>query len=235
MGSSNEHGFSLIELMVAVAVTGIVVAMIVSAFGDQQKARLSQMQVVDMQQSVRAGILLMTNEIRMIGYDPYGKYDVGITNAGNGVPEDETYTPSGETTPVAGTGPLTFTLVADDDCIDNDDDSGKDDPVCTDFNVDEEGELKTVSFVRYDAYDDNDNDVGMASSDGGNNQPLIENIQNLIFEYLDADGNSTTTIDDITDVRINVTVQVDGNRTDYTLQNATRTISTIVHCRNLSL
>lgn len=223
MNRINELGFSLVELMVAVAVTGIIVAMIVSAFGDQQDAHLSQMQVVDMQQSVRAGMLLMTNEIRMIGYDPYGKYDAGITEAGNGVKETESYTPPGETTPVAGTGPLTFTLVPGEDGIDNDNDG----------QTDEDGELKTVSFVRYDAYSDNDNDVGMDID--GTKYPLIENVQNLIFEYLDADGNSTTTIDDITSVRINVTVQVDGSKTDYTSQHATRTISTTVHCRNLSL
>jgi type IV pilus assembly protein PilW len=67
---TNENGFTLVELMVALALSGIVMAAIYTAFLSQQRTYLAQEQVSAMQQNIRAGLGMMTREIRMAGYDP---------------------------------------------------------------------------------------------------------------------------------------------------------------------
>jgi type IV pilus assembly protein PilW len=225
----DNKGFSLIELMVAVGLIAIVAAGLITSFTGQQESSISQKQVVEMQQHIRASIYIMNQEIRMAGYDPHGGlYDAEITNAGDGTTSAKA---------------LTFTYVADDDGSDNDGDS----------TIDEEGELKTISFYLYDAYDDGDDDLGMKVGNA-NVQVIAENIVNNLdqadpvydpadaeyvptfyFTYLDTNGDSTTDIDDIAAVRINVVAKVGDETTDYTTQNATRTVTTIVQCRNLDL
>ncbi|MBW1793384.1 MAG: PilW family protein [Deltaproteobacteria bacterium] len=79
---NNNKGFTLIELLIAMAVSSIVMALIISAFGSQQKAHVTQQQVVDMQQNIRAAMYLMESEIRMAGCDPTGNAGAGIQTAG---------------------------------------------------------------------------------------------------------------------------------------------------------
>jgi prepilin-type N-terminal cleavage/methylation domain-containing protein len=63
-----NKGITLIELLVALAITGILLAGVYRTFIGQQKTYTSQEQVVDMQQNVRAGINRMMREIRMAGF-----------------------------------------------------------------------------------------------------------------------------------------------------------------------
>ena len=81
---NDNKGFTLIELLIAMAVSSIVMAMIISAFGSQQKAHVTQQQVVDMQQNIRAAMYLMESEIRMAGCDSTGNAGAGILTAGPG-------------------------------------------------------------------------------------------------------------------------------------------------------
>lgn len=67
---NNNKGFTLIELLIAMAISGVVTGAIYSAFQSQQTAYVTQEQVVDMQQNLRAAAYLMDSEIRMAGYDP---------------------------------------------------------------------------------------------------------------------------------------------------------------------
>jgi len=69
----NHRGFSLIELMVAMAIAMIVLAAIHQAYLSQQKAYTSQQLVVEMQQNARAAMTLMKREIRMAGFAPAAK------------------------------------------------------------------------------------------------------------------------------------------------------------------
>jgi len=75
------QGFTLIELMVAMAIFAIIMTAIYETYFYQQKSYLKQEQVVDMQQGMRAGMFFMKKDIRMAGYDPSGKAASMITVA----------------------------------------------------------------------------------------------------------------------------------------------------------
>ena len=62
-------GYTLVELLVALAVTGVLLAAVCLAFGFQQKALTEQGMSVDILQSSRAALNLMQHDIRMAGFD----------------------------------------------------------------------------------------------------------------------------------------------------------------------
>ena len=64
----NRKGMTLIELLVALSISGILVAGVYRTFVSQQHTYTVQDQVVDMQQNVRLAINRMTREIRMAGF-----------------------------------------------------------------------------------------------------------------------------------------------------------------------
>jgi len=70
---SCSRGFTLLELMIAVAIFGIASTAIYSTYQHQQDSYLIQEQVADMQQNLRAGMYFLTRGIKMAGYDPTGK------------------------------------------------------------------------------------------------------------------------------------------------------------------
>ena len=63
-----EKGFTLVELLVAMAISGIVVAAVYTAFVTQQKSYTIQDQVAEAQQNARVGLDLIAREVRMAGY-----------------------------------------------------------------------------------------------------------------------------------------------------------------------
>ena len=63
-----NKGLTLIELLVAMAISGILIAMVYRTFIGQHKTYAVQEQVVDMQQNVRVAINRMMKEIRMAGF-----------------------------------------------------------------------------------------------------------------------------------------------------------------------
>ncbi len=77
----NQKGFTLVELLVVLALSGIVTAAIYKSFTGQQQVYIAQDQVAAMQQDVRASLEVMVKEIRMAGYDPQGTADASITAA----------------------------------------------------------------------------------------------------------------------------------------------------------
>lgn len=67
--TSSRSGYTLVELMVALAISGILLAAVCLAFGSQQKTLSEQGMTVDILQSIRAAFSLMQHDIRMAGYD----------------------------------------------------------------------------------------------------------------------------------------------------------------------
>jgi type IV pilus assembly protein PilW len=76
-----NKGFTLTEILVAMAIAGVVMAGIYSAYSSQQRSYIVQEQVAGMQQNLRASMDLMEREIRMAGYDPTGYAGAKIITA----------------------------------------------------------------------------------------------------------------------------------------------------------
>jgi prepilin-type N-terminal cleavage/methylation domain-containing protein len=81
------YGFTLIELMIAMVIAGIVLAAIYQAYRSQQKAYVTQQMVIEMQQNARSAMTLMKREIRMAGYKPAATD--GIDNDGDSSLDDD--------------------------------------------------------------------------------------------------------------------------------------------------
>jgi len=67
---NRENGFSLIELLFAMAIFLIILAAATSAFISQRKSYKAQEQVAEMTQGARAAMDMLSTEIRQAGYNP---------------------------------------------------------------------------------------------------------------------------------------------------------------------
>ena len=67
--TSNKKGVTLIELLVALVICGIVTAGIYRLFIGQTRAYTVQDQVVEVQQNVRSAMEILLRDLRMAGYD----------------------------------------------------------------------------------------------------------------------------------------------------------------------
>jgi len=77
----NDAGFTLIELMIAVVITSVIAMAIYFSYSSQQRIYIRQEAVVDMQQNLRSGLYLLSQELRLAAYDPTGKAGARIVNA----------------------------------------------------------------------------------------------------------------------------------------------------------
>jgi len=79
--SLGEHGFTLVELFIAMAVGCFVVASMYTIQKSQQESCILQEQVAVVQQNIRASKYMMVRELRMTGFDPTGNAGAAITLA----------------------------------------------------------------------------------------------------------------------------------------------------------
>jgi len=76
-----QSGYSLIELLIAIAVGSVILTLVVGFLYSQQQIHVTHNAIVDMQQGARTALTLMTREIRMAGYDPTGNAGAEIEQA----------------------------------------------------------------------------------------------------------------------------------------------------------
>ena len=81
MLSKRENGFTVLELIITLAVSLVVLGAVVSTFVIQNKHYHEQDQVVDMQENARGGMQMMVNDLMMAGYNPAAIASVGIVSA----------------------------------------------------------------------------------------------------------------------------------------------------------
>jgi len=74
----NQAGYTLLELLVSVALGGIILGTLTTSFISQSKSYDAQEQINEMQQTTRSVMDMMIREIRMAGFDPSGANIVGV-------------------------------------------------------------------------------------------------------------------------------------------------------------
>ena len=77
----SKTGFSLVELLMALAISSIVLGAIYSVFSITNKNFTTQNVAANVQQSLRSAIGLMARDIRLAGLDPIGTDSFGIEYA----------------------------------------------------------------------------------------------------------------------------------------------------------
>jgi type IV pilus assembly protein PilW len=94
---TNKKGITLIELLVALVIGGIIIGGIYRLFVDQTKAYSVQDQVVEVQQNIRSGMDILLRDLRMTGFDndsdpffvhppaPFGKLPAYTVNGNNSI------------------------------------------------------------------------------------------------------------------------------------------------------
>ncbi|MCP3953416.1 MAG: prepilin-type N-terminal cleavage/methylation domain-containing protein [Desulfobacterales bacterium] len=195
---TREGGFTLIELMMAMTIMMLVMSAIMTTFRSQTRSWVAGQEIANMQQNLRAGMYYLERSIRMAGYDPqYAKIFGFESNLP--WPHDD----KGATTNSTG---IAFTV-----------------------DLDGMADLDTNSNEQV-AYRHNpiNNELEILDIDnGGIWTAVAENISAIAFNYLDANNNVTTILNDIRAVQITLTAQSD--RASVT---STRSITSRVRCRN---
>lgn len=72
MEDIREKGFTLIELMVAMAIAGMLMAVVAMAYTGQSRSNNAVQDMASLQQDLRGALQLMASEIRMAGFNPTG-------------------------------------------------------------------------------------------------------------------------------------------------------------------
>ncbi len=75
---NSERGFTLVELLIAMAISLVVLTSLSSAFMSQRKTYAVQEQITEMIQGARGAMDIISREIMMAGYDPMRAGIVGI-------------------------------------------------------------------------------------------------------------------------------------------------------------
>ena len=178
----NNQGFTLVEMMISVAIFGIVMAGIYQTYDSQQKTYIVQEQIIDMQQNHRTAIYFLGQELRMAGYDPSGKADAKI--------DADSYMDSpGFNTAEIAEFEITMDLNGDEEILEdnetiryaltNDDEDG--DGISDAINAD---------WVNSGA----ECSLGRETGGAGGLQPVADNIDAVEFLYILENGDVTESV-----------------------------------------
>jgi type IV pilus assembly protein PilW len=270
-----DRGVTLVELMIALMMSGILIAALYRTFIGQQKTYTVQEQVADMQQNVRVSIHRMMSEIRMAGFGNVNNA-LGLSGGVNGF--TQVITPNNNTISIVGgfkqakrdngdpilinsvgkdpTGKNTLTLNYATDNFDG----AKHQFISiggleSNTVASRSGSVLTLNLpltlipragtpifkiqaITYDlGISDGKNVLRRNENTGGNPQPLAENIENVQFEYFDANGNPTGIPSNIRMVRVTVTARTDTSDPQFAGGDGyrRRQIASNIYVRNMEM
>lgn len=231
-----QYGFTIVEMLIAVALSLMIMSGVYKVFISQNKAYTIQDQVTEMQQNARVAIDMMTREIRMAGYlaeEWISGVDPPTTDVVNDVDDTDPFTQNitPEDIEEMQTSSITF-----------------------EGDIDYSGATSDrTEMVRYSlsgttlererwSWDT----VNTKWGDSGGAQPVAENIDSLTLTYYDQTGAETVTKANIRLIKISITARTAREDTGYiggvnltgTTEDGTartRTLTARVRPRNLGL
>ena len=173
-----NKGFTLVEMLVALVISGLLISGVYSAFETQQKNYLVQEQVVEMQQNIRAGLEIIAHDLRLAGYDSS---------------EDDI---AGATITNAEIDAITFSADLDDDgsTSSNGENFGYDRYDSATLGVDVLG--RSTSSAAISVTEPTTGHFEVSGHD-----PFVLNVDGLEFYYQLEDGSQTTSPTDPADIR----------------------------------
>jgi len=242
-----DKGVTLVELMIALMMSGILIAALYRTFIGQQRTYTVQEQVVDMQQNIRVSIHRMMSEIRMAGF---GNVNNALNLVGGVNGFTQVITPNNNTLTIVGgfkqvkrdngdpilinsvgkdpTGKNTLTLNYATDNFDG----AKHHFISiggleSNTVASRSGSVLTLNLpltlipragtpifkiqaITYDlGLSDGKNVLRRNENTGGGAFAVAENIENVQFEYFDANGNQTGIPSNIRMLKVTVTARTD--------------------------
>ena len=142
---TNQSGLTLIELLISMALSGVLLALMVLAFNAQSRSYNTQQEISVLQEDMKAALQLMSRDIRMVGYDPQGTAGAKIETL---------------------TGMTVFRASED---------------------LNGDGTLSASETIQYSLVG-----TSLVRMAGAGNQPVIDNVTHLAFEYLTITSGGAT-------------------------------------------
>lgn len=198
---NHSRGFTLIEVLIALTIAGIVMSVLYSVFIPQTKTYATQDQIVDLQRSLRFGMSLMERDIRKAGYNPGGLTELGATSDGvdndcDGITDEADNAATLLVMEAESVGFLETTV----NSLSFSQDMNGDGIVC--------GEKEVTTYTL----------SGVVLKRNG--MPLSDNIEILNFIYLTEDGGVASRIEDVRSVQIAIIGRTKDESSSYTNTNS---------------
>lgn len=230
--NSHSSGFTVVELLMALAISGIVFIVIYAFFIAQSQTYTLHSQDIELQQNLRVNMQRIERELRQAGYNPGGlaaeaAESDGRDNNCNGTTDEGDDT---STLLVKESEVISFQTAL---------------PSEVSFAIDSNGDGLACGDQERISYTLN------GSSLERNGQSRMENVEALDFVYLDKHGAPVTAIEDIRSVQVSIVGRIKSEKPDYTNTHSylnlrgseilapqndgyrRRMLSTEVFCRNL--
>ena len=199
----DKKGFTAVELLISLAILSMTLGSIYSLYMSFIRTCTKESVKIKLQQNVRSSLDMMIRDIRLAGLDPEGTSEFGI---------------------IAVT-PQSIKFTADRDM-----DGELDIPNAADGIID----LSDLEYMEYE-FDDSNGIVRMSlykPPDGiikEMSDTLVENVTGLTFSYFTSNDVTTSNLDDIRTVGIEMTIKKISARDGP----VSRTLIKRVICRNL--
>jgi len=192
----HQQGFTLIEVLVAMVCSSLMIAALYQVFHSQQRSFMKQDDVTEMQQNLRAGLYLMTRDIRSAGFAPI---------------KSDPVDPYAFTQATAG-----FETNFDPAIFENDINYAEDTNVIA-FTMDDDGDgIIQANDNEKIAYRLQGNNLERFSVSRNAWEPIANNIDALNFVYLDSDGNVTVVPTEFKAVEVSLLVRTGDQDLKYT-------------------
>ena len=195
----NKKGFTAIELLISLAIMSIALTSIYSMYMSFIRTCTKEGAKIRVQQSVRSGLDMMIRDIRLAGLDPEGTGDFGIVSV------------------TSQRIQFTADRNMDGELNDADETDGIDAPDMEHMAYEFDG----TGILRMFLY--------KANGDPVTDEIMAENVTDLTFTYFDSNDDTTSNLDAIRTVDIQMTVQKPSGQDGQ----VSRTLVKRVKCRNL--